>query len=73
MTYFLNTTDRPYTTIPAARIAARIATPAKQLLTATAHRLISLPSAIGMALAMTYVDPYQQHPHHKDHSDPQNF
>ena len=73
MTYILNTTDRPHTTIPAARIAARIATPAKQLLTATVHRLISLPSAIGAALFHDLRRPLPANRQHKDHSDPQNF
>ena len=73
MTYILNTTERPYTAIPAARIAARAAIPAKRLLSAMARSLISLTSAIGAACAMTYVDPYQQNRQHKDHSDPQNF
>ena len=73
MTYIQSITDRPYTAIPAAGIAARIATPVKARLTTLVRSLISLPSAIGAAFAMAYVDPYQQNRQHKDHSDPQNF
>jgi len=73
MTYILSTTDHPYTEIPTARIAARAAMVVKRFLAAMVHSLISLPSAIGAAFAMTYVDPYQQNRQHKDHSDPQNF
>jgi hypothetical protein len=73
MTYILNTTSRPYTAIPAARITASIATSAKRILTVTVQRLISLPPAIAEAFSMIYADPYQQVRQHRDHSDAQNF
>jgi hypothetical protein len=73
MTYILSTTDRPYIEIPTASIAARAAMVVKRFLTAMVCSLISVPSVIGTAFAMTYVDPYQQNRQHKDHSDPQNF
>jgi hypothetical protein len=73
MNHIPSTTGRPFTEIPTARIAAHAAMVAKRPLTAIACSLISVPSAIGAAFAMTYVDPYRQNRQHKDHSDPQNF
>lgn len=73
MTYILNTTDHPYTAIPAAKIAARITTPVKAHLTAFVRCLMSLPSAIDAVFAMAYVDPYKQGKQYKNFSDPQNF
>jgi hypothetical protein len=73
MTFILSTTDRPYTETPTARIAARTAIVPKRLLVALVCRLISVPSAIGAAFAMAYVDPYQQNCQQNDYSDPQNF